>query len=134
MEMSCFVTQFYSTICVLYIISFSGNFEEINVLSSAILKICHHPDLILLSKFERLLLTFSRWSYFWFYIMIKSQKIINFKHIEIFRNHVRDWVELDLDHIESGYVELLALIGKGMYTAFQKSLPDLRSRGGTSYF
>ena len=47
--------------------------------------------------------------------MIKSQKIINFKHIEIFRNYVRDWVELDLDHIESGYVELLALIGKGMY-------------------
>ena len=113
---------------------FLGNFEEINVLSSAILKICHHPDLILLSKFERLLLTFSRWSYFWFYIMIKSQKIINFKHIDIFRNHASDWLELDLDHIESGYVELLALIGKGMYTAFKKSLHDLRRRDGHSYF
>ena len=94
--------------------SIAGHYEEMSVLSSSIIKICHHPDLVLLSKFERLLLTFSRWSYYWAFMMIKSQKWNCLKKINILNENINDWVLLNMDHIESGYVETLALIGKGL--------------------
>ena len=92
----------------------AGHYEEMSMLSSSIIKICHHPDLVLLSKFERLLLTFSRWSYYWAFMMIRSQKWNCLKKINILNENINDWVLLNMDHIESGYVETLALIGKGL--------------------
>ena len=49
-------------------------------------------------------------------MMIKSQKWNCLKKINILNENINDWVLLNMDHIESGYVETLALIGKGLYT------------------
>ena len=43
-------------------------------MSLSITKISQHPDLIMLTKFERLLLAFSRWSYFWTFMYVKVRK------------------------------------------------------------
>lgn len=95
---------------------------QFQLLFATLLKICNHPDLITLTRFERLVIAIGRWSSLWLIKLVQSGINLNnlFKSCSStvqeehqLRLHVEHWRNLYLDQIEMGLVESLAITGKG---------------------
>ena len=80
-------------------------------LYASMLKLCYHPDLNALNRFDRLMLAFSRWSYF-LLINLISQKLEKSQNPQLI-SHIEEWKSLNLDPIETRLIEVLVLCGKG---------------------
>lgn len=80
-------------------------------LYASMMKLCYHPDLSSLNRFDRLILAFSRWSHFLLFnlVQLKDSKISS----PWIMTHLEEWRSLNLDPAETRLVEVLVLCGKG---------------------
>ena len=79
-------------------------------LYASMMKLCYHPDLHALNRFERLILAFSRWSHFLLFnlVQLKDSKVSPF-----LTSYLEEWRSLNLDPTETRLIEVLVLCGKG---------------------
>lgn len=80
-------------------------------LYASMMKLCYHPDLSSLNRFDRLMLAFSRWSHFLLFnlVQLKDSKISS----PWIMTYLEEWRSLNLDPMETRLVGVLVLCGKG---------------------